>query len=135
MTIEEKLKKHILFHYKSLRDFVNNSGIDMPYPTFDGILKRGINKSSIDNIFKICKTLDISADYLAQGRIVPNQCLVDNSITAEITDIVKYFRLNPTELNNFNIDGVPIEENEAIVLLSSLSVGIDYVRYERERNS
>jgi len=133
MTIEEKLKIHILRRYKSLRDFVNNSGIDMPYPTVDGILKRGINKSSIDNVFKICKTLDISADYLAQGRIVPNQCLEDNTITAEITDIVEYFKLNPTELNNFNIDDIPIEKDEALVLLSAISVGIEFVRNERGR--
>lgn len=69
MTIEEKLKNYILTKHKSIREFVKCTGL--PYSTVDGILKRGIANSSIGNILIICKTLQISADELANGKIVP----------------------------------------------------------------
>lgn len=71
MKVEERIKELILSKYKSLRDFINNSGIDMPYTTLDGILKRGVSNASISNILKLCKALNISADELSKGNIVP----------------------------------------------------------------
>lgn len=71
MTIEDRLKDYILLHYKSLRNFVNTSGIGIPYTTIDGIFKRGIYNSSISNILRLCEVLNISADELAKGNIVP----------------------------------------------------------------
>lgn len=71
MTVEEKLKELILSRYKSLRDFINSSDVGMPYTTLDGILKRGVVNASISNILKLCNTLDISADELSKGNIVP----------------------------------------------------------------
>lgn len=71
MTLEDRIKGLILSKYKSLRDFTNNSGIDIPYTTIDGMLKRGIYNASINNVLKLCKTLEISADELAKGNIVP----------------------------------------------------------------
>lgn len=71
MTAEDKIKELILMQYKSLRDFINNSGIDMPYTTLDGILKRGVSNASISNVLKLCKALNISADELSKGNIVP----------------------------------------------------------------
>lgn len=69
MSLEEELKNLILSKYKSLREF--SIELDMPYSTIDSILKRGIDKASITNIIKICKRLNISADELADGCIVP----------------------------------------------------------------
>ena len=68
MTIEDKLKKLILSKYKSIREFTTT--IDIPYSTLDTILKRGIRKSNVDNIIKICESLDISADALVNGEII-----------------------------------------------------------------
>ena len=67
MTIEDKLRNHILSRYKSLREFTQTA--DIPYTTLDSILKRGIGNSSINNVIKICKALHISADELADGNI------------------------------------------------------------------
>lgn len=69
--IEEKLKTVILMNYKSLRDFVNNSGINLPYTTVDGMLKRGIYNANINNVLAFCRALKISSDELAKGNIVP----------------------------------------------------------------
>lgn len=66
-VLEQKLKDYILSRYKSIREFALN--IEMPYSTIDTILKRGINKASVGNILKICQSLGISADALADGEI------------------------------------------------------------------
>lgn len=68
MTIEDRLKELILSKYKSIREFTTD--IDIPYSTLDTILKRGIRKANVDNIIKICESLNISADSLANGEIV-----------------------------------------------------------------
>lgn len=67
-TTEELLKDLILSKYKSIREFTTS--IDMPYSTFDSILKRGISNSNIANILKICSALNIDAEMLASGKIV-----------------------------------------------------------------
>ena len=69
MTAEERLKEFILTKYKSVREFTMETGI--PYSTMATILKRGIPNSGVTNIIRICKALDISADELAKGNIVP----------------------------------------------------------------
>lgn len=70
MTLEERIKALILTKYRSLRDFVNNSDIGIPYTTIDGMLKRGIFNASIQNVVSLCKTLEINVDELAKGNIV-----------------------------------------------------------------
>ena len=67
MSIEEKLKNLILSRYKSIREFTQRA--DIPYSTFSTIINRGIDNSSVTNVIKICKTLGISADALADGHI------------------------------------------------------------------
>lgn len=71
MTTEEKLKKYILSRYHSIREFTIES--EIPYTTMSSIFNRGIDNSSIKNVVKICKALNISVDALADGEIVPKQ--------------------------------------------------------------
>ena len=70
-NVETKLKVLILTRYKSIREFA--VAINIPYSTIDNILKRGIDTTSITNIFKICKKLDISVDALSEGEIFHNK--------------------------------------------------------------
>ena len=133
MTIEEKLKQYIILNYKSLRNFVNNSGVGIPYTTVDGILKRGINKSSIDNVIKICHALDISADYLAQGKIMPNDNIEQFSIFTELPKMVEYMRLNISELSQFTIDDKILTDDEAELLVDSIEIAVNIVKRKRER--
>ena len=67
MFVEEKLKELILDQYKSVREF--SIIINMPYTTLDSIFKRGIGNSSVTNLIKVCKKLNISLDDLADGKI------------------------------------------------------------------
>lgn len=101
-SIEEKLKEYMLTKYKSIREFAIN--IDMPYSTIDSIFKRGIANASVTNINKICKSLNISADMLAEGEIQPatNKKTLDIP-ESDIEIIQKFLQLN--ERNKIKIEG------------------------------
>lgn len=67
MTTEEKLKAYILSRYKSIREFTIQH--DIAYTTLASILRRGIGNSSVSNVSKISKALNISTDALIDGEI------------------------------------------------------------------
>lgn len=67
-SVEDRLKVLILSKYKSIREFTNS--IDMPYSTFDSILKRGVANSNITNVLRISNALGIDTEKLADGEIV-----------------------------------------------------------------
>ena len=69
MTIEEKLKSLIIEKYGNMVNFCKE--IDMPNSTLATIMKNGVHKANITSIIKICKALGISADELANNRIIP----------------------------------------------------------------
>ena len=120
MTIEQRLKEYICLNYKSLRNFVNTSGVDMPYSTLDGILKRGIGKSSIDNVFKLCDALGISADALCNGAIIPKQ-IMNSKDYKEYDYIFEYM----------TIDDVILSEYEQFNMKKAFYDGAETVRMMR----
>ena len=69
MTIEEKLKNYILSKHNSVREFTIQA--DIPYTTLASVFNRGIGNSSVNTVIKICRALNISADELADGNIIP----------------------------------------------------------------
>ena len=134
MTIEEKLKEYILSKYKSIREFVNTSGIDMPYTTIDGMLKRGINNASVTNVIKLCNVLHISTDELAKGKIVPTGSVIQKRThIKEIEKIIKFSKMNLQEYNDLTIDGEIVTENEMLMLLDIFEMGIDLIKKKRDR--
>lgn len=62
---EQQLRELIELKYGSVRQMALK--IDMPASTINSILNRGILKSNVDNIFKICSALDIRPERLAEG--------------------------------------------------------------------
>lgn len=132
MSIEEKLKEYILAHYKSIREFTKT--VDMPYTTVDGILKRGIANSSIGNVLKICKELNISADELANEKIVPlNKEPTPHVFIADIPDMIEYMRNNPEEFYDLTVDGKPLDNLEWETMLNSMTLTIEFIRNNRKR--
>ena len=132
MTIEEKLKDYILTKHKSIREFVKCA--DLPYSTVDGILKRGIANSSIGNVLKICKALQISADELANNKIVPtSNMVIHRFVVAEIPEMLSYMRKNIDEYSELTIDGQPLDKREWEIMLNSATLSVDFVRTWRER--
>lgn len=69
MSIEEQLKELIIKKYGSVNKFAQTCGLSTS--TVATIFTRGVNKTNISTIIKICQQLGISADELADGKIVP----------------------------------------------------------------
>lgn len=67
MTIEEELKKIMIEKSGSVNRFSQECGLSTS--TVATIFARGVNKTNINTITKICKHLGISADELSNGRI------------------------------------------------------------------
>jgi len=130
MTIEEKLKKLILSRYNSMREF--SIEIDVPYTTIVSIFQRGIENSSVSNVIKICKTLNISADGLADGEIVPIRSTpVNISDRIEIKELLTDTKNYLSHSNNLTLDGKPISKSEVNSIINTMEVGVEIVRKNR----
>lgn len=92
MTIEQELKALIVKRYGSAKNFALE--INMPNSTLDNIFRRGVLNSSVTNIIKICNALEISADELADGKIVSRSASAvwASSLTPVETDAIKKYR-------------------------------------------
>ena len=66
--VEVKIKELIIQRYDSVKSFAKK--IQVPYTTIDTILKRGILKSSVLNVIKICNELNIDVNELVNNKIV-----------------------------------------------------------------
>ena len=130
MSIEERLKALILDRYGNVVAFSKATGI--PNTTIASILKRGIMNSSIDNFTSICKALNISADELANGRIVNAS---NQNAQIEFTDIettIEYARLNPDEYSKLSINGKPLSEDEFRTITTALEVAVGIIKHNRK---
>ena len=114
---EEVLKNYILTKYKSVREFAIDCGI--PYTTFLTILKRGIDNANINNIFKICKTLNISADALAEGLIVPYASETPK-YAVEVKEIIEKTKSEILDTQNLYFNGKPATKEDISFILSIL---------------
>ena len=125
MTIELKIKNLILSRYKSIREFTEVAHI--PYSTLDSILRRGVKNASLANVILICKNLGISADELAEGRIVPL-----DSVPYENDSIEHIFADAKTRLvtgADLTIKNKPIADEDLVSLLD----GLDFLYKMMER--
>lgn len=121
---EDKLKAYILDRYKSIREFTIS--IDMPYTTFDSVLKRGVANSSITNIIKICKALHISADDLADGNIVST--ISKPNYNNDVVDMLEIIKSDVMKLDNLTLQGEPIDENARDIIVNNLNDTIDILK-------
>lgn len=62
MSEANKLRKLIEEKYRNIKEFSEHA--DMPYTTVRSILERGVMNSSVDNVIKMCKALNMSCDEL-----------------------------------------------------------------------
>jgi DNA-binding Xre family transcriptional regulator len=124
MKIEEKLQELILNRYHSLREFTIDIGI--PYTTIHSIFRRGIDNSSLSNIIKICKALNISVDALAEGEIVfmKKQKTIEQptSDQFEIKEIIEDTKdlLNHRKVT---IDGEPLSKKGIESIIDAMEIG------------
>lgn len=133
MTTEEKLKNLILQKYRSIREFTQY--IDMPYSTFDTILKRGINTASVANVIKICKALDISADELADGRIIHvKKDEPDYTATYELKILLNDVKDKLRDSDTLTLDGKELDPLDRLAVSNALDVAVEIGKRPKEKD-
>lgn len=132
MTTEDKLKDLILSQYHSFREFTIVS--DIPYSTFDSILRRGVANSTVTSVLKICKTLHISADALAHGEIVKITTEVTDvpNITLDVGVILENTRNQLLAVDNLTFNGRVIDQSSIDSILGTLEVSIELLKRKYE---
>lgn len=126
MTIEERLKNLILTKYRSVREFTQS--IDMPYSTFSTIINRGIDNANVTNVIRICKALGISADALADGRIVYVSHVDPETETAlDIDHALSDIKTRVLTYDNLTLKGKPIDRDGRLLIADYLDVTIELV--------
>ena len=92
MAIEEQLKSLMIQKSGSVNKFAQECGL--PTSTVATIFTRGVDKTNVQTIIKICKNLGISADELAEGRIT-SIAYIDkmNEINPQLLNAQNYQRL------------------------------------------
>lgn len=122
MTIEEKLREMILERDGTIVAFSKRTGI--PNSIIYTIFSRGINKASVQNILKICEALGISADALAEGKIMPRD---QYKPTINIDDWLQAEKLHLMNVN-ITINGELITEAERLALWEGLALAANFIQ-------
>lgn len=127
MNIEDRLKSLILERYGSVREFTMS--INMPYSTFDTILKRGIQNATVSNIIKICEALNISADALAKGEIV-RVSKVSPSLerSQDVSEILKNTRELLLNYEGLMFNGKPADAESINSILEAMEIGMEIAK-------
>ena len=119
MTVEERLKDLIIEKYGSVLSF--STYVKIPNTTIATILNRGIHKASIDNVLKICKALQISADELAKDKIVPIAEAYSKTYPTDLDAFLNHARKHIKE-------ELAIPETDKHTLLTALEVGAEIIK-------
>ncbi len=121
MNVEKELKRLIIERYGSLLAF--SRACDVPNSTINSFLTRGIGTATLSNIFKVCDTLNISADELSRGRIVSTFSIKNNQPT-DIVDILANAKIQLLNHEALMVNGKPADEEAIQSILSAMEVGI-----------
>jgi hypothetical protein len=132
MTTEEMLKDYILSRYKSIREFTIMA--EIPYTTVKSILDRGVGNSSVNNVIKICKALHISADALADGKIVSRYEDSPDPVS-DIQDIVNDTKDRLSNGDHLVINGKPVDIEYVEPIIDALDIGFEMVRRKSEKEN
>ena len=104
----------------------------MANSTLATILDRGINKASISNVIKICNELDISADGLAYGKIVPRVKKKQKSVM-NIEEIIEDTQNLILDNENISINGKPMTSEEREDIADAIGLCFDIVKVRNKR--
>lgn len=131
MTIEQQLKELILSRYENVIDFTKKIG--MPNSTFASILHRGVSKASINNIIKICQELEISADELSNGKIVPQSHPKESEQPQDIQDVLSIAKMN-IAYKKLTLDGEPLTKDDIEIIFDSIDFSLKVIKKQHQRS-
>lgn len=130
MTIEEKLKQMIIAEYGSLRQFAIQK--NLTYANIDSILRRGIKNATWTSVKNLCKALGISANELADEKIVLVQ--TEENESKDIEKLIMLKRQNLHGNNDFSLDNQDLSDDEYELLLDAVEIGIGIIKRRRMKN-
>lgn len=130
MTIEERLRRLILSRYPSTKDFAAEAGIN--YSTLLSVFKRGLDNTGISNIQKICRELGITMEGLCNDRIEFAEKAPDHLAT--LREYQNRLLLMMTE-TGLTLDGVPLSQEEALLLDDQITAATEMIRRRRDREA
>lgn len=127
MKIEDRLHNLIKERYGSVLRF--SQAVGMPNSTVVGVLQRGIGRSGIQTLTRICDELNISVEALSEGRIVPiyerraGVEQAENIIAEAVTAIY--------DTGTVTLAEVPLTDAERRTLADALELALDLVKRGR----
>ena len=127
-SVEERLKEMIIDRYGTVKNFTEAVGI--PNSTFANIMRRGVNNSNVTKIIKICNTLGISTDELAEGRIVPSK--KDPVEQSTFEQLMENLKQSIRNADNLLIDGRPCTEDDKRMLMESIDGNVETYKKQLE---
>ena len=135
MTVEERLRELILKRYGTLKNFTKTIGISNS--TFSNIIRRGIMNANVLTIIKICKELNIDAEALAEGRIVPVDHIEDaaDESKTEVYDIVDSMIQSLLNTSNLTINGIPATASDVYDLVKVFEITFEVWKKQRRLNA
>lgn len=122
MSIENELQEYILARYGSVTEFCLKYGIASS--TIFTAFKRGFENTSTKTMMKICDSLKISPDKLADGVIAP---LTD--VDSVKIDLAKYI----SELSNADLSfkGKKLNEDQKEKFIFASKLAINTILHDK----
>ncbi len=122
METEDKLKKMIIARYGSILQFSKQSGI--PNTTLISVFERGLLRTNISTVIRLCEELNLSVDEIAKGNIVPAsvrsaEMTLDGIIQSAIVNLQAF---------EVTIDGTKLTDAEKHEIVTVLEIIIEYFR-------
>lgn len=127
MNIEERLHLIIKERYGSVLRF--SQAVGMANSTVVGVLQRGVKKSGITTLTRICDELNISVEALSEGRIVSvyerraGVEQAENLISTAVTAIY--------DTDTVTLDEIPLTDAERQTLATAIELALELVKRGR----
>lgn len=118
-SIEERLKLYIKDNYGSIRAFVMKNNLN--YANVDSILRRGIKNATWNSVKLLCDALSISADELADEKIVPIKR--EDEEATKIEDLFAYVKQRLSTCKNPTLNNKPVNAD----IIESIVDGLDLI--------
>lgn len=127
-SIEERLKLYIKDNYGSIRAFVMKNNLN--YANVDSILRRGIKNATWNSVKLLCDALSISADELADEKIVPIKR--EDEEATKIEDLFAYVKQRLSTCKNPTLNNKPINADIIESMIDCLDLIVEIQKKKDE---
>lgn len=131
-TIEDNLKELILLRYGTMINF--SQAVNISNSTLSSIISRGVHNASVNNINKICKALDISADGLANNQIIPTtEKTSDEKHFKSLNEMIAYLEYLLHTNENMKHEGETLTDNDKQFIIDMMECSCHILEKNKKR--